>query len=162
MINRRHAIGVFFLILAAASLACNLVTPATPTPSPTSPPPTLTDTPLPSPTLEPSPTSLPTETPTELPPSATPTNESSPTPEPTATEEITILTVINNIDMDVIFKMRGPTPKSFTVPAHSQKIVEVLPGLYNYTMSARGYKPTEGQMLLYPGPMTFPIGRVNP
>jgi len=157
------------LILLACSLsgnAGNMLNSASPTPPPT-------DTPAASPTPLPSNTPLPTDTlaPTDTPsPTPVPTNTPPPTPVPTntptevletATPEMAHVNFWNGLNWPITVELRGPTPKKFFLTAFTSKIVDLEPGLYEYTITATHYLPLTGQQFFAPGDNTFNLGRAK-
>jgi predicted pyridoxine 5'-phosphate oxidase superfamily flavin-nucleotide-binding protein len=123
----------------------------------------------------PTPTTVPTNTPTNTPvPSNTPEPTNTYTPYPTmtkiptatkvlatATASMTTVKVINNLNVNLKITMNGPTPKSFTVNAHSTFEFQCLPGRYSYQAQAIGFVPNTEWITIPPGEIEWTWGKVR-
>jgi hypothetical protein len=130
------------------------------------PPPTATSSPQPANTLTLSPTPtntpFPTDTPTPVPPPTKPPIPSKALPVPTNTPGLSIVTVVNNLNVPIQLSLNGPASKSFTVRAKSSFTIEIPPGEYSYYCKATNFYPTDGKITFPPGPFTWTWGKAKP
>jgi hypothetical protein len=111
-----------------------------------------TDTPAPTDT--PIPTEVPTLPPTDtLPPP--PTKE--PGPPPTEVPKIAYVKVINGLGVQLTVKLKGPEVRTFMIRGGAEMILEVKPGEYEYTLSAKNAIPATGTVVFPPGDFTWTI-----
>ncbi|MBN1148407.1 MAG: PEGA domain-containing protein [Anaerolineales bacterium] len=118
-----------------------------------------TATPVPTDTPAPSDTPAPTDTqapPPTQPPAAPPTQ--TPTEEP----ELAYVEVTNRLGAQLTVKLRGPELRTFMIAGLSKMTLEILPGEYSYTLSAKGYNDLTGTVTFTPGENTWSIGKANP
>lgn len=155
-------------LLCLALLACKLAgtPPGQAEPAPATTPAAAADTPTPEPTY--TPTQLPTATDTPL-PTATYTPFPSPTRRPTNTRipvtptpRVTILIVVNNLNVPIHLTLSGPTNKNFQVNAHSTFTTEVAPGNYSYELTAIHFRSQTGAIAFKPGTFTWTWGKAKP
>lgn len=165
--NSHRSIGAwvrFVVLTCLVLLSCqfaeqNIFPTATPPPTAT-PLPTSTATP----TIPPTPTntSLPTDTPVPaVPPTIPPVPTNAP-PIPTDTPGLSIVTVINNLNVPIQLSLNGAVQKSFSVRAKSSVTIEVPPGVYTYYFKATNFMPTDGKVTFPPGPFTWTWGKAKP
>ena len=122
----------------------------------------VTDTPIPTDTLSPTDTPAPTAT---LSPTDTllpPTKTSKPTDPPTDLPKLAYVEVTNRLGVQLTVKLRGPEIRTFKIAGQSQMTLEIMPGEYSYTLSAKGYNDLIGTITFHPGDNTWRIGKANP
>lgn len=108
----------------------------------------------------------PTAPPQANPPPSQPTPESPqetlppqqpPSPQPSeATVEI-----VNNLSRQLTVLFKGPETRSFIIFPSSKMEVELLPGEYEFTLTAPGFDTSTGTVTFDPGENTWTIGRAN-
>jgi hypothetical protein len=157
--NILSIIAVICLILPACNFVTGLIAPTptfTPTPTATDTPiptntstPVPTDTPIPTDTLTPSPSpTVPTRTPTEIPATNTP--------------ELAHVVLINQLARNLKVKLRGPEFKTITVNANSTVEFDILPGTYEFSLSATGFIPLEGVKEFFAGDNLWRLIKASP
>ena len=118
-------------------------------------PPSPTDIPVPTDTLA----AVPTDT---LAPIPTETPAPDPTQTPNEEPELAYVEVTNNLGVQLTVKLRGPELRTFMIAGQSQMTLELTPGEYSYTLSAKGYNDETGTITFIPGDNTWTIGKANP
>jgi hypothetical protein len=136
--------------IAESVFATETASAPTHTPVPTN---TLTNTPVPTNTSEPTSTYTPYPTMTKI-PTATKVLA-------TATTVMSTVKVVNNLNVPIKLTLNGPTPKSFTVNAHSTFEFECLPGDYSYQFQAVGFITKTEWVTINPGKITWTWGKAR-
>lgn len=129
----------------------------TPPPSPTTPP-----SPTPPPTLAPTlPPAAPTDTPAPTQPPAAPTNPAAtPAQGPENGNDTSAhVTITNQLGATIKIVLNGPSQRSFTIFGLGKREVDLVPGTYNFTITATGYYPLTGTRTFNPGDNVWNIGK---
>ncbi len=148
-------------ILAACKLADQGLTLPLTGATPSLPP---ADTALPSNPLLPSPIGPPSPTPPPSPigPPASPTLPAAapPTRGPENGNDASAhVTITNQLGATIKIVLNGPSQRSFTIFGLSKREVDLVPGTYNFTITATGYYPLTGTRTFDPGDNVWNIGK---